>query len=293
MKPLLILLTLMGFAGNSIFCRLALGGKLIDPVSFTCIRILSGAATLLLLLSILSRSLPESSHENKPRKTSSWKPALALFIYALSFSLAYLSLPSGTGALILFGVVQIMMLVVGFFKGDRMKATQWLGFIIACAGLIYLLSPGISAPDMKGAILMTISGIAWAFYTIAGKGNHNPIRMTADNFTKASPLTLIAILATALIAFSKINLTFTGISLAIISGTVTSAFAYSLWYKVLPTLSTTQAAILQLLVPLLASLGGALFIHEPFTLRTAIASTLILGGVIFSIIGKPLSPKRN
>jgi len=212
----------------------------------------------------------------------SWKSGLMLFAYAISFSLAYLSLGSGTGALILFGTVQIVMLVAGFVSGERMGATQWISFFIAVAGFVYLLSPGISAPDLLGALLMTVAGVAWGFYTLAGKGSKAPISMTKGNFVRAVPLALVASLLMSLFALSKIQYEPTGILIALTSGAITSGLAYALWYLVLPKLATTQAAILQLLVPLLATLGGVLFINEAFTLRIAISSALILGGVLFS-----------
>jgi len=284
MNKLFVFLTLCAFAGNSVLCRLALGGdrgeQLIDPISFTTIRLLSGALILSILISVSSQSSSQKLSENQSKERGSWKSAIALFIYALFFSLAYLSLPSGTGALILFGLVQLTMLITGFIRSERMGRGQWICFLVALIGLVYLFSPGLTAPDLSGSLLMAASGVAWGFYTLAGKGSTAPIEMTAGNFIKATPLALLA----SLITLSKIEVEAHGIILAVISGALTSGLAYSLWYKVLPTLTTTQAAILQLLVPLLATLGGIIFIRETFTLRIAIAGILILGGVIFSTL---------
>ena len=174
------------------------------------------------------------------------------------------------------------MLIAGFVSGERMRTTQWISFFIALAGFVYLLSPGLTAPDLFGSFLMAIAGVAWAFYTLAGKGSTAPIAMTRGNFVRAVAFALVVSLFTSLFALSKIQYEPNGILIAIVSGAFTSGLAYSLWYLVLPKLSTTQAAILQLLVPLLATLGGVLFINEAFTLRIAISSALILGGVVFS-----------
>jgi len=273
-NKLLIPITLIAFAGNSILCRFALEDRLIDPASFTTLRLVGGTLMLFLLSSLLSKKSQQEKVVN-----GSWESAIALYIYAIAFSLAYLSLGSGMGALILFGIVQLTMLLTAFYKGERMRKKQWIGFSIALAGFLYLLSPGLSAPNLTGSLLMITAGIAWAFYTIAGRGNTNPIAMTKGNFLKASPIALIVSLA----AISTVNYEPEGIFLAFTSGALTSGLAYSLWYMVLPKLSTNQAAILQLLVPPIATLGGILFIHEPFTLRIAISSISILGGVLISV----------
>jgi len=242
---LLTALALTAFAANAVLCRLALDSGAIDPTSFTTIRLLSGA-----------------------------------FVLALIFQFTKLSVSSGTGALILFGAVQVTMLLAALKSGEKMKIHQWGGFAIAVAGLIYLVSPGVSAPDMKGAILMIISGITWAFYSLAGKSATTPIAMTAGNFLRAALLSL----PIAIFFLDSQNYNQTGVILALTSGIITSGIAYIIWYRALALLSTTKAAILQLLVPPLASLGGVLFISEQFTTRLLIASILILGGVILSVL---------
>ncbi|WP_411827913.1 DMT family transporter [Luteolibacter sp. AS25] len=275
---ILTAIALLSFAANSVLCRLALGGNAIDPVSFTTIRLLGGALALLAISAIggkLRKAQPGDS-------TGTWRSGFALFAYALSFSLAYTSLASGTGALILFGAVQITMLVMAMRSGERLARGQWLGFSVAIAGLVYLLSPGISAPDPRGAALMIISGIAWSFYSIAGKGATAPIAMTTGNFWRAALITLLA----SGFALSRASFNTTGVSLALVSGIVTSGLGYVIWYRALPLLTTSQAAILQLLVPLLATLGGVAFISEKFTTRLGIASILILGGVIVSVFNR-------
>lgn len=280
MLALLLILTLCGFAGNSVLCRYALEGQLIDPVSFTSIRILSGAGSLLLVSYFLRKKNSESLEPHS--SGGHWKSAIALYLYAIMFSLAYRSLGSGTGALILFGVVQLVMLLAGFIKGERLSRLQWLSFGIAVTGFVYLLSPGISVPDLTGALLMGIAGGAWAYYTIMGKESQEPVLMTRENFLRACPMAIVVSLA----SLKLVSWTPQGLVVATLSGAITSGLAYTLWYLVLPKLKTSQAAILQLLVPLLATLGGVLFIGETFTARVAISTVFILGGVLLSVKGK-------
>ena len=280
---ILIFLTaiaLVAFAANSVLCRMALGSGSIDPVSFTSIRLVGGALALTLIFWVTQGN----SAIQKPQ--GSWRSGVALFAYAISFSLAYISLSSGTGALILFGAVQITMLLAAFRSGEKMRAVQWIGFCIAIAGIVYLVTPGISAPDLGGALLMMISGIAWGLYSIAGKSVTAPIAMTAGNFIRAAVITV----PTSICALAMMNVNSYGVSLALASGVVTSGMGYVIWYKAVPMLTTTQAAVVQLLVPLLAALGGVIFISEQFTVRLGIASLLILGGVVLSIFAKQNRP---
>lgn len=270
------MLALVAFAANSVLCRLALGSGSIDPIGFTSIRLIGGALTLGVIFLITKKQ------EGRQKPGGRWNSGIALYVYALSFSLAYMSLSSGTGALILFGAVQVTMLLVALRSGEKMQGRQWLGFGVAIIGIVYLVSPGVSAPDFRGALLMIVSGIAWGLYSIAGKSVAAPISMTTGNFIRAG---MIAV-PMSLIAISTIEFDRYGAVLAMISGGVTSGGGYLIWYKVLPALRTTQAAVLQLLVPLLAAFGGVIFISEDFTFRLAFASFLILGGVVLSIIGK-------
>src|SRR3990172_7164042 len=178
--------TLVAFAANSLLCRMALGGSLIDPVSFTTLRLVSGAI-ILVPLSRLAAARPPALE-----KRGSWASGLALFVYAIAFSLAYLSLDAGMGALILFGCVQATMIGAGLKSGERPHPLQWLGLITALGGLFYLVSPGIAAPDPLGAFLMSISGIAWGVYSVRGKEVSAPVHSTAGNFARAAPMTVIA-----------------------------------------------------------------------------------------------------
>ena len=276
---ILTALTLIAFAANSLLCRMALGGELIDPVSFTTLRLVSGA----FILVPISRFAAESPSARE--KKASWGSGLALFVYAAAFSLAYVSLNTGMGALILFGAVQATMIGAGLKSGERPHPVQWLGLIAALGGLVYLVSPGITAPDPLGAFLMLISGIAWGIYSVRGKGVTAPISSTTANFVRAAPMAAIA----SAIAFSLVHVGETGIVLALVSGTLTSGLGYILWYKALRGLTTTRAAIVQLLVPVLAAFGGVAFLAEQVSVRLAIASALILGGVTMAILNRASS----
>jgi drug/metabolite transporter (DMT)-like permease len=272
---LLTTFTLVAFAANSILCRMALGGGLIDPVSFTTLRLVSGTLVLILLSRATVESTPSSAR-------GSWVSGLALFSYAIAFSLAYLSLNAGMGALILFGAVQATMIGAGLKSGERLYAVQWLGLITAFGGLVYLVSPGIAAPDPLGALLMSIAGIAWGIYSVRGKGVAAPVLSTTANFVRSVPLAAIASVVVISRAFAETP----GILLALVSGSVTSGLGYVLWYKALRGLTTTQASIVQLLVPVLAAFGGVALLAEEVSVRLAIASTLILGGVAMAVLSK-------
>jgi drug/metabolite transporter (DMT)-like permease len=266
--------TLVAFAANSLLCRMALGGHLIDPVSFTTIRLVSGALALILVLRL-------SGESNKPQQAKgSWASGLALFAYAIAFSLAYVSLSTGMGALILFGSVQVTMISVALKSGEKLGPVQWIGLAAAISGFIYLVMPGISAPDPLGALLMCISGIAWGVYSIRGKGVSTPVVMTAGNFTRSAPMAIIA----GAIAFSSVHLELFGVLLALVSGIITSGLGYVLWYKALRSLTTTQASAVQLMVPVIAAFGGVAFLAEQVSFRLIFGSALILGGVALAVI---------
>jgi drug/metabolite transporter (DMT)-like permease len=271
---LLTAFTLVAFAANSLLCRMALTGHLIDPVSFTTLRLVSGAIALI----PLSRLVGESNPQKK--MAGSWGSGFALFAYAAAFSLAYVSLSMGMGALILFGSVQVTMMGAALKSGEKLGAAQWLGSTAAIGGLVYLVLPGISAPSPLGALLMCISGIAWGVYSVRGKGVPAPVAMTAGNFARSAPM---AVLASA-VAFSAVRLESTGVQLALISGVVTSGLGYVLWYKVLRVLTTTQASVIQLMVPVLAAFGGVVFLSEQLSVRLVAASALILGGVAIAVV---------
>ena len=282
MVVVLTAFTMLAFAANSLLCRMALSDPLIDPVSFTTIRLVSGALALIPISRLVSGS------RSQQRTRGSWISGFALFAYAAAFSLAYLSLNAGMGALILFGAVQVTMIVAALKSGEKLGSRQWLGSITAIGGLIYLVLPGISAPDPMGAFLMCVSGIAWGVYSIRGKGVADPAAMTAGNFLRAGPFAIAA----SLIALSRIQLAGTGIVLAVISGVVTSGLGYVLWYRALRNLTTAQASIVQLLVPVLAGFGGVAFLSEQVSTRLIAASTLILGGVALAVLKRNAGANR-
>ena len=267
-------LTMVAFAANSLLCRMALGDPLVDPVSFTTIRLVSGALPLV----AISRVVVEP--ESRRTTHGSWGSGFALFAYAGAFSLAYVSLGAGMGALILFGSVQVTMLGAALTSGEYLKPAQWAGSLAAIGGLVYLVLPGISAPDPIGALLMCASGIAWGIYSIRGKGVSAPVAMTAGNFLRSAPFAIAA----SAVALSRVHLEPTGILLALTSGIVTSGMGYVLWYRVLRSITTSQASIVQLSVPVIASFGSVVFLSEVVSTRLVAASVVILGGVALAVI---------
>lgn len=272
---LLTVLALFSFAGNSVLCRMALTDEVIDAASFTSIRLFSGIVFLLFLVVIKTK-------EKMTIATGSWLSSLLLFLYAIAFSYAYLTLDTGTGALILFGAVQATMIMSGLLKGRQFLVIEWVGLLLALLGLVALLMPGAAAPSLTGFVLMAGSGIAWAFYTLAGKNSKNPLIDTANNFLRTLPF----IAMTMLLTFSEIQISNKGILLAIASGAVMSGLGYAIWYSVLPSLTLTQAAILQLTVPIIAAVGGVLFSNEVITIKLISSSILVLGGVLVVTVGR-------
>jgi len=266
--------TLVAFAANSLLSRMALSNQLIDPVSFTALRLGSGALALLPLSWIVS----EQRSPNK--QNGSWGSGIALFAYAAAFSLAYLSLSAGIGALILFGAVQVTMITAAVRSGERLGWAQLVGGIIAVGGLVYLMLPGVSAPDPVGGLLMCVAGIAWGVYSIRGRGVSAPVLMTAGNFLRAAPFALVV----GVFAFSTLHLEPRGVLLALTSGIITSGLGYVLWYRALRHLTTVQAALVQLLVPVLAAFGGVVLLSENVSYRLVLASILILGGVALAVL---------
>ncbi len=268
-------LALLAFAGNSILCRLALNKDVIDAFSFTSIRLFSGIIFLLLLVIIQNK-------ENILFKNNDWLPAFFLFIYAIAFSYSYISLDTGTGALILFGSVQVTLITSDFLKGKKLLLIEWLGLFIAFFGLCILLLPEASAPPLIAFMYMTISGIAWGCYTLVGKASKEPIIDTTNNFLKTLPFIVLMTLLT----LDNVQISFQGIILAIISGAITSGLGYAIWYSVLEDLTITQAAIVQLTVPIIAAFGGVLFSNEIITIKLIISSFLVLGGIFIVTIAK-------
>jgi len=273
--PLLTLLALCAFAANSVLCRLALGQGAIDAAGFTVVRMISGAVVLLIILAVTGK-------DSGSRTTGSWVSSFMLFAYAVTFSFAYLSLQTGTGALILFGSVQITMIVVSLFLGNRLSPAEWLGVTIAFGGFVFLVLPGVSAPSLQGFLLMAAAGIAWGGYTLRGRQSADPLRDTTYNFVRAVPVTL-ALLA---ITYTQTELTAQGLVLAVLSGGLASGVGYTIWYTALRGLSSVQAAVVQLSVPVIAALGGVLIVAEPLTSRLIVSTLLILGGILLVIIGR-------
>lgn len=266
-------LAMTAFAGNSLLCRAALKHTSIDAASFTLIRLISGAIILWLLVSM---------RRNIPSGRGNWLSAFSLFVYAAGFSFAYISLPAATGALLLFGAVQITMIGHGIWKGERLLKLQLAGVLLAFAGLIALLLPGLSAPPLYGSILMLGAGIAWGIYSLRGKNGGDPLTVTAGNFIRAIPF--VAVLS--ILMLNSLSLDIAGILYAIASGALASGVGYAIWYSALPALKATHAATVQLSVPVIAALGGIVFLGEALTLRLALCSIAILGGIVMVIMEK-------
>jgi drug/metabolite transporter (DMT)-like permease len=293
---ILTLLAMIAFASNSLLCRAALKQTSIDAASFTFVRIFSGAAALWVITKIrgaravaavyLSRRSSAKATDDR-RIAGNWISALALFAYAAAFSFAYKTLSAGMGALLLFGAVQATMIFWGLRKGERLRAIQIVGLIVAVTGLIVLLFPGLSAPPLIGSILMLGAGVAWGIYSLRGKGEKNPASATAANFLRAVPFAA----GVSVIMLPWIQLDRAGITYAVISGAITSGLGYVIWYSVLSDsmpvrLGPASAATVQLSVPVLAATGGILLLGEPITLRYVFASVAVLGGIALVVIEK-------
>jgi drug/metabolite transporter (DMT)-like permease len=262
---------MIAFASNSLLCRAALTHTGIDAATFTSVRILSGALILWLILKMRGAVWTAAG---------SWPAALALFIYAATFSFAYNTLSAGTGALLLFGAVQATMIFWGLRKGERLSVIQIAGLIVAMIGLVVLVFPGISAPPLIGSILMLASGVAWGIYSLRGRGETKPVNATAGNFVRAVPFAAVL----SLILLSSARLDRAGVLYAVVSGAITSGFGYVIWYSALPGLKASSAATVQLSVPVLAATGGILLLSEPITLRYLLASIAVLSGIALVVL---------
>jgi drug/metabolite transporter (DMT)-like permease len=273
-KPRLIVLTafaMIPLAANSWLCRAALRDTAIDAASFTSIRLISGALMLWLLVWLTGKARAGAGN---------WPSAFALFAYAALFSFAYLSLTAATGALLLFGAVQVTMIALGLRGGERLDGIQIAGVALAFAGLVGLLLPGLSAPPLGGALMMIGAGMAWGVYSVRGKGAGDPIRVTAGNFLLTVPITTLL----SLLMITEVSLDAIGAGYAVASGALTSALGYALWYRVLPMLRATSAATVQLSVPVIVAIGGVALLGEPITLRLVLASAAVLGGIALVIL---------
>ncbi|MGA7779860.1 MAG: DMT family transporter [Paraburkholderia sp.] len=278
---ILTTMAMLAFAANSLLCRLALQQGEIDPASFAGIRLISGAITL----AVIVRFRSERSWPGHP----DWLAATMLFAYVAFFSFAYLILPAGTGALILFGTVQLTMFSVGLRSGEKFGPVAWLGLALAVAGLVYLMSPGVAAPPLLGAVLMAIAGLAWGVYSLRGRGVADPLAATASNFAWAAPLAFL--LSVVFIATGHAHTDKAGFALAIASGALTSGIGYVIWYAALRKLSAMRAATVQLSVPLIAAFGGVALLSEAITPRLTAASAAILGGIALVLTSKSRMPR--
>jgi len=255
-------LALLAFAGNSLLCRAALTHTHIDAASFTTVRLLSGALVLTCLVRLRGGA----------------------FAYAAGFSFSYLHLTAAAGALLLFGAVQTTMIGHGIWSGERLRSLQIVGLILACGGLVGLLLPGLSAPPLAAAVLMLGAGVAWGVYSLHGRRGGDSLKVTAGNFARAAPFALTL----TLLLSARASPDLAGIGYAILSGAVASGVGYAIWYAALPSMKSTTAATVQLSVPILAALGGVLFLGESLTLRLLLASVAIIGGIaLVVVIGKP------
>lgn len=267
-------LALLAFAGNSILCRMALGGHAISPEGFTAVRLGAGAAALWLLVALRTRAVP--------RHAGHWASAAALFVYAAAFSFAYVTLSAGTGALILFGAVQLTMILAGLRAGERPSPLEWSGLALAVSGLAVLVLPGLTAPAPVGAALMAAAGMAWGVYSLRGRGSTDALRNTAGNFLLTLPMAALLLL----IAGGAGAWTARGALLAAASGALASGAGYAIWYTALPSLTATRAALVQLLVPVIAAAGGVALLGEAVPLRLPISAALVLGGVALAVTSR-------
>ena len=270
---LVTLMTMLAFAANSLLCREALASDSISAGSFTLVRVAAGALVLALL-----------SIENirQRRMAGSWWVAAVLMGYAAAVSFAYNSLSAGTGALILFGAVQATMIGYGLCSGERLNTGQLVGVVAACGGLVWLLLPGVQSPSLAGAALMAGAGICWGVYSLLGRGTQSPTAATAGNFIRALPIAVALFLLTA----QSEHTTSIGLVYAAASGALASGMGYALWYLVLPSLSATTAAMVQLSVPVIAASGGMVLLSEEVTARFVLAGITVLGGIAAFIANK-------
>src|SRR5688572_15539051 len=266
---------LTAFAFNSILCRMALGKDEIDAASFTTVRLAAGAVTLALISASVGKtqSVFRSGH---------WVSAFFLFAYAICFSFAYLGLTTGTGALILFGSVQLTMVAAAFATGERPRALELAGLVIAFSGLVYLVFPGLTAPPLVSSALMAAAGAAWGFYTLRGRGSKDPLAETTGNFVRSLPIVALA----AIPFVGGLNLSTRGIVLAVLSGALASGIGYSVWYAALKYHTATRAAVLQLAVPVITAVGGIILLSEAANRRLVAAAVLVLGGITLAIFAK-------
>jgi drug/metabolite transporter (DMT)-like permease len=269
------------FAANSLLCRAALGSGAIGPVAFSALRIAAGALVLAGLVALRGR-------RGARRAGGGILPATMLSAYVFGFSLAYVELGTGTGALLLFGAVQLTMVGQALRRGERPGPREWLGIMVAITGLVVLVAPGLSAPPLRAASLMVGAGVAWGAYTLIGRGSRDPLAETATNFGLA--LFPAAVGGLSLVAGLDEPVRTPGVIAALASGGLTSGIGYALWFAVLPELSRTRAALLQLAVPVLAAAAGIALLGEPITARLAAAALLVPGGIALGLTARGRAP---
>lgn len=278
---LLTAITLICFAANSILTRVGLRDGGMDPLAFATLRIVAGAAMLVLLLAVRG-----AGHR---RPAGDWGSALALVVYAAAFTIAYVSIPAGVGALLLFAVVQLTMIGSGLAQGERPRWNEWLGLAVSSAGLVVFLLPGLERPPLRGALLMIAAGLGWAVYSLRGRrrpapgrGPADPLAATAGNFVRGLPLILLPWLV-----FGGVDVTPLGVACALASGAIASGLGYALWYTVLPRLTAVRTSLVQLAAPLLVTVFGLLFLAEPASLRLLAGGSLIVGGLALATLYRP------
>lgn len=260
---------------NSVLCRLALGASAIDAASFSSIRLLSGAFALLLISIAFKKG-------NSALLRGSWTSATLLFLYAVAFSFAYIGLSAGTGALILFGSVQATMLIMALRSGERPHVLEWAGLCVALIGLFYLVFPGLTAPEPIRSALMAVAGISWGFYSLRGRGTRDALADTTGNFVRALPFVIMV----NLIMLRDAHVSARGLVFAVLSGALASGVGYVVWYTALKGLTATRAATVQLIVPILAALGGVIMLSENISMRLLLSAMMILGGVGLALAGR-------
>jgi len=264
-------IAMIAFAANSILCRMSLGNDLIDAASFTTIRLVSGALCLLAIVILREKRW-------RPGRPN-WLSILSLYAYMACFSFAYQSLSAGTGALLLFGLVQLTMIAVAVIRGERLPASSWIGMALAVGGMVYLVMPGIEAPDPAYSALMALAGVSWGAYSLLGIGKSDPTTSTASNFLYAVPLAALG----SIIESDNIFLSGQGALLAVVSGAIASGMGYAIWYRALKSIRASSAAVVQLSVPALATIGGVVFLAEPLTSRIVTATALTIGGIYIAL----------
>jgi len=269
----LTLLALIAFAANSILCRLALYDGLMDAGSFTAFRLISGALMLGLIFFFRKQ-------EQGLRVSGSWLAAAFLFVYAITFSYAYIALDVATGALILFAAGQVTLILSVVFLGGRLSWLEWMGLCLALMGFVYLMLPSATTPSWYGLLLMSISGVAWGLYTLQGKGSKQPLADTASNFMRCLPLVVLLVL----FSFEYTHFNFQGMWYAVLSGAIASGVGYTIWYMALEKLEMIHAAVVQLFVPVLAAVGGLLFLDDVLTMRLLLSGAIILCGILLVIL---------